>query len=77
MQCCLVPVDGEVRRWRVYEELLGYAGEGTAAAEAVPRAARAPRAVAEDHLQRERVLVPQAVVAGMKVEWIKRNKSNL
>ena len=74
MQCCLVPVDGEVRRWRVDEELLGGAGEGAAAAEAVPRAARAPRAVAEDHLQRERVLVPQAVVAEMKVEW---NKSNL
>ena len=77
MQRCLVPVDGEVGGGRVDEELLGCAGEGAAAAEAVPRAARAPRAVAQDQLQRERVLVPQAVVAEMDIKINKTRDKRL
>ena len=64
----LVPVDGEVGRGRVDEEVVPGAGEGAAAAEAVPLALRAPGAVAEHQLQGERVLVPEAVITAMMGE---------
>ena len=49
----------------VDEEVVSGAGQGAAAAEAVPLALRAPRTVAEHQLQGERVLVPEAVITEM------------
>ena len=68
MQRRLVPVDGEVGRGRVDEEVVPGAGEGAAAAEAVPRALGAPGPVAEHQLQGERVLVPEAIITAMMGE---------
>ncbi len=74
VQCSLVPVDGQVGRGEG-ETAVG-AGQGTPAAEAVPLAARAPRAVLLHQLQGERILLAEAVITGEKntVEKEKQNR---